>query len=38
LSTAIREYALLFYGSRYQPLGELLWPPLSTEPGAPGIA
>jgi len=27
LSTAIRQYALLFYGSRYQPLGDILSPP-----------
>lgn len=27
LSTAIREYALLFYGARYHQLGELLSPP-----------
>lgn len=27
VSTAIREYALLFYGSRYQPLGDILSPP-----------
>lgn len=31
LGTAIREYALLFYGARYQRLGEILFPP----PGAP---
>jgi hypothetical protein len=28
VSTAIREYALLFYGSRYQPLGDALYPPI----------
>jgi hypothetical protein len=27
LGTAIREYALLFYGGRYQQLGEILFPP-----------
>ena len=27
LSTAIREYALLFYGARYQRLGDILVPP-----------
>jgi hypothetical protein len=27
LGTAIREYALLFYGGRYQRLGEILFPP-----------
>lgn len=36
LSTAIREYALLFYGGRYQRLGEILWPPLAGA-SAPGI-
>jgi hypothetical protein len=39
VSTAIREYALLFYGSRYQPLGEILWPPPpNVGLNAPGIA
>ena len=28
LSTATREYALIFYGGRYQPLGDLLFPPV----------
>jgi hypothetical protein len=27
LSTGIREYALIFYGGRYQPLGDILYPP-----------
>lgn len=27
LSTAVREYALVFYGGRYQPLGDALAPP-----------
>lgn len=27
VSTAIREFALVFYGSRYQSLGDLLYPP-----------
>jgi len=27
LSTGIREYALIFYGGRYQALGEILYPP-----------
>lgn len=27
LSTGIREYALLFYGGRYQALGDILFPP-----------
>jgi hypothetical protein len=30
LGTAIREYALLFYGGRYQRLGEVLFPPPDT--------
>lgn len=29
LSTGLREYALLFYGGRYQPLQHLLFPPQS---------
>lgn len=32
LSTAIRQYALLFYGARYQPLGILLFPPPPAPP------
>jgi hypothetical protein len=35
LSTAIREYALLFYGGRYQTLGDILFPP--PPPPATGI-
>ena len=27
LSTATREFALIFYGARYQPLGDILFPP-----------
>jgi len=27
VSTAVREYALVFYGGRYQALGEILYPP-----------
>jgi hypothetical protein len=27
LKTAVREYALIFYGGRYRPLGEILYPP-----------
>ena len=27
LSTGVREYALLFYGGRYQALGDILYPP-----------
>jgi hypothetical protein len=40
LSTAIRQYALLFYGGRYQALGNILWPtpPPSAAVNAPGIA
>lgn len=38
VGTAIRQYALLFYGSRYQPLANLLWPPAAPGPGAPAIA
>jgi hypothetical protein len=33
LSTGVREYALLFYGGRYQALGDLLYPP-PTQPAA----
>lgn len=36
VSTAIREYALMFYGGRYQPLGDILYPALPT--GAPRLA
>jgi hypothetical protein len=32
LSTATREYALVFYGARYQPLGDILFPPGPLEP------
>ena len=39
VSTAIRQYALLFYGSRYQPLGDILFPPPpNVDLNAPGIA
>jgi hypothetical protein len=27
LSTGLREYALIFYGGRYQALGNILYPP-----------
>jgi hypothetical protein len=27
LKTAVREYALIFYGGRYRPLGDILYPP-----------
>ena len=30
VSTGIREYALVFYGGRYQALGEILYPPSPT--------
>ena len=35
LSTGLREYALLFYGGRYQPLQNAMFPPAS--PGAAGV-
>ena len=38
LSTGIREYALLFYGSRYQRLGDILSPHGEGSPSVPGIA
>jgi hypothetical protein len=38
LSTAVRQYALLFYGGRYQPLGNILWPPSPAGVNATGIA
>jgi hypothetical protein len=39
LSTGVREYALLFYGGRYQALGNILFPPAPSHlPGTPGIA
>jgi hypothetical protein len=39
LSTGVREYALIFYGSRYQALGDMLYPPVPPAvPGAPQIA
>jgi hypothetical protein len=34
LSTGVREYALIFYGGRYQALGEILYPPLPAPPPA----
>jgi hypothetical protein len=37
VSTAVREYALVFYGSRYQKLGEMLFPQSSQmQPGISG--
>jgi len=38
LSTGVREYALLFYGGRYQALGNILYPPPQVIQGTPGIA
>lgn len=38
LSTAVRQYALLFYGGRYQRLGDILFPPLPPMPVAPEMA
>jgi len=39
LSTAVRQYALLFYGGRYQALGDILWPPPPVAgTNAPGMA
>jgi hypothetical protein len=34
VSTAVREYALIFYGGRYPALGNILYPPAAT-PSAP---
>jgi hypothetical protein len=36
LSTGVREFALIFYGGRYQALGEILTPPLASSASAPG--
>jgi len=41
LSTGTREYALIFYGGRYQTLGDILYPPTPlppTETGTPRFA
>lgn len=38
LGTAIREYALLFYGGRYRRLGETLFPPPDARLNAAGTA
>lgn len=38
LGTAIRQYALLFYGGRYQRLGEILFPPSDAGLNSPGPA
>jgi hypothetical protein len=37
LSTAIRQYALVFYGTRYQALGNILFPPPPVAPPVPGM-
>jgi len=34
VSTGLREYALMFYGGRYQALGDVLYPPAA--PAASG--
>ena len=33
--TAVREYALVFYGGRYPALGNLLYPPAAAVQGEP---
>jgi hypothetical protein len=39
VSTGVREYALVFYGGRYQALGDILYPPLQRpEPGTSQFA
>ena len=38
ISTALREYALVFYGGRYQPLGDILFPPSLGTPPPPTAA
>jgi hypothetical protein len=41
VSTGVREYALIFYGGRYQVLGDILYPPPPASPVfpiAPGVA
>ena len=35
IETGIRQYALMFYGSRYQRLAEILWPPAPPMPAPP---
>jgi hypothetical protein len=35
LSTAVREFALIFYGGRYKPLGDILYPPPPPAPPIP---
>ncbi len=38
LSTGLREYALVFYGGRFQALGDRLYPPPPTATGTPQLA
>jgi len=39
VSTGVREYALVFYGGRYQALGDILYPPMQRPaPGASQFA
>jgi hypothetical protein len=38
IATWVRNYSLLFYGGRYQALGDLLYPPLPAAPAAPTVA
>jgi hypothetical protein len=38
IATWIRNYALIFYGGRYQALGEILVPPAPPIPSAPEVA
>jgi len=33
VSTGLREYALMFYGGRYQALGDVLYPPAAPAAG-----
>jgi hypothetical protein len=37
LSTGIREYALIFYGSRYKALGDIMYPAQAAVGGASGV-
>jgi len=38
IATWVRNYSLLFYGGRYQTLGDLLYPPLPAAPAAPEVS
>jgi hypothetical protein len=38
IATWKRNYALLFYGGRYQALGDILYPPPPVAPSTPGVA